>query len=242
MPSTLDFSFQSRWDPDYLGVNFDSEKLWLRTLMQVQGPQNYECKASISWTCIPIVVTSKSQVLPTALRSQGMAVVHLTAMLSLVASPLIVYSVATSSSFLNLFVGEIWLIKVFFFWAGIFVYSSSLDHHLPPWTPRRPTWSMILFINIFVFLPFLVITINITIIITINITIIITIIIMPCSKACGFLRLLAALFLTQLRTWRILQGTPCLSSLSFSLKGMEYLYFLSFLAAIARCSLQRNSF
>ena len=83
--------------------------------MQVQGPQNYECKASISWTCIPIVVTSKSQVLPTALRSQGMAVVHLTAMLSLVASPLIVYSVATSSSFLNLFIGEIWLIKVFFF-------------------------------------------------------------------------------------------------------------------------------
>ena len=69
--------------------------------MQVQGPQNYECKASISLTCIPIVVTSKSQVLPTALRSQGMAVVHLTAMLSLVASPLIVYSVATSSSFFN---------------------------------------------------------------------------------------------------------------------------------------------
>ena len=58
--------------------------------------------------------------------------------------------------------------------------------------------------NIFVFIPFLVITINITI----NI--------MPCSKACGFLRLRAALFLTQLRTWRILQGTPCLSSSLFS--------------------------
>ena len=96
----------------------------------------------------------------------------------------------------------------FFTGPGIFVYSSSLDHYLSPWTPRRPTWSRIIFINIFVFIPFLVITINITIIITINITIIITIIIMPCSKACGFLRLQAALFLTQLRTWRILQSTP----------------------------------
>ena len=87
--------------------------------------------------------------------------------------------------------------------------------------------------NIFVFIPFLVITINITIIITINI--------MPCSKACGFLRLRAALFLTQLRTWRILQGTPCLSSSLFSLKRIEDLYFILFFAA-ACCWLQRNSF
>ena len=42
----------------------------------------------------PIRDTLPSQVLPTTLRGQGMAVVHLMSMVSLVASPLIVYSVS----------------------------------------------------------------------------------------------------------------------------------------------------
>ena len=42
----------------------------------------------------PDRVTLSSQVLPTTLRGQGMAVVHLMSMVSLVASPLIVYSVS----------------------------------------------------------------------------------------------------------------------------------------------------